>query len=139
MRRALFDTSVYVDWLNAGRHADLLFSPETLQYLSAVVLLELHAGASTRSELRLLGTLAATFKKVGRVVVPAAMVWEDAGMVLRSLSARGFQLAGAHGLVNDVLIALSARAIGATVFTKNVRHFEAIRTVRRFDLIPVTA
>jgi len=139
MRRALFDTSVYIDWLNAGRHADLLFDQDMLKYLSVVVLLELHAGASTRAELRLLGTMAATFQKVGRVVVPAAMVWEDAGMVLRSLSTRGFQVAGAHGLVNDVLIALSARAIGATVFTRNVRHFEAIRTVRRFDLVPVTA
>jgi predicted nucleic acid-binding protein len=71
--------------------------------------------------------------------VPRAVVavWEEAGAVLRALQRRGYKLAGAHGLANDVLIALSARSIGATVFTTNTRDFRAIHSVRPFELVAV--
>jgi predicted nucleic acid-binding protein len=36
--------------------------------------------------------------------------------------------------VNDVLIALTARAVGATVVTANLADFEAIREVQPFAL-----
>jgi hypothetical protein len=42
--------------------------------------------------------------------------------------------AGSPSLVNDVLIALSARAIGAIVTTSNKRNFAAICRVRPFKL-----
>ena len=45
-----------------------------------------------------------------------------------------YDLASARGLSNDVLIALSARAIGAVVVTQNDRHFAAINRVRPFKL-----
>jgi predicted nucleic acid-binding protein len=47
----------------------------------------------------------------------------------------------AYGLVNDVLIALSARSIGATVITQNERDFAAIQTIRPFKmaLVPESA
>jgi predicted nucleic acid-binding protein len=41
--------------------------------------------------------------------------------------------------VNDVLIALSARSIGATVVTSNARDFAAIREIRPFKLTVVPA
>jgi predicted nucleic acid-binding protein len=41
----------------------------------------------------------------------------------------------AYGLVNDVLIALSARSIGASVITQNERDFAAIRSARPFKLV----
>jgi predicted nucleic acid-binding protein len=40
--------------------------------------------------------------------------------------------------VNDVLIALSARTIGAIVYTQNGRDFAAIQSVRQFKLALVT-
>ena len=40
-----------------------------------------------------------------------------------------------YGLVNDVLIALSARSIGASVITQNERDFAAIQSVRPFKLL----
>ena len=46
---------------------------------------------------------------------------------------------GSHSLVNDVLIVLSARMIGATVVTSNARDFTAIREVRPFKLSVVPA
>jgi hypothetical protein len=38
MRRLVIDTTVYIDWLNAGLHEDVLFQRGTVKHLSAVVL-----------------------------------------------------------------------------------------------------
>jgi predicted nucleic acid-binding protein len=43
-------------------------------------------------------------------------------------------MASAYGLTNDVLIALSARSIGATVITQNEQDFVAIQTIRPFKM-----
>ena len=41
------------DWLNAGRHDDILFQREAVKHLSAIVLMELLAGAFSASDRRL--------------------------------------------------------------------------------------
>jgi hypothetical protein len=41
-------------------------------------------------------------------------------------------------LVNDCLLALSARSIGATVYTRNRDDFVLIHSVRSFSLVVVT-
>jgi len=46
-------------------------------------------------------------------------------------------MASAYGLVNDVLIALSARSVGAVVITQTERDFEAIQAIRSFKLAVV--
>ena len=49
MQRVVVDTNIYIDWLNEGRHEGVLFQREAVKHLSAVVLMELLAGAfSTR-------------------------------------------------------------------------------------------
>ena len=65
-------------------------------------------------------------------MTPTHPIWCDAGNVLSVLwrDAPSFRSAVHGGLVNDVLIALTARAIGATVITHNRVHFEMIREVR---------
>jgi predicted nucleic acid-binding protein len=56
--------------------------------------------------------------------------------VLRRLQrVRGYTMPSAYGLVNDVLNALSARSIGASVITQNERDFAAIQSVRPFKLL----
>lgn len=61
-----------------------------------------------------------TFRRLGRLLVPSEEVYEDAGRLLRQLqSVHGYRLRHAHSLTHDVLIALSARAIGGTVVTQN--------------------
>ena len=40
-------------------------------------------------------------------------------------------------MINDTLIAMSARAIGATVITLNFSDFEAIKSVKDFSYITV--
>jgi predicted nucleic acid-binding protein len=65
-------------------------------------------------------------------------VFVDAGDALRRLQAnRGFHIESSHSIVNDVLIALSARSIGATVVTRNESDYRAIQAVRSFQLVVV--
>ena len=49
MRRLVIDTNIYIDWFNAGRHEDILFQDNAVKHLSAVVLMELRAGAFSSS------------------------------------------------------------------------------------------
>src|SRR3990172_6430481 len=110
MRRLVIDSGVYIDWLNAGRHEDILLDRGTVKYLSAVVLMELRAGAFSVRERRLVHRLETTFLRTGRVVSPTPAVFSEAGEVLRRLqSERGYNIKRGHSIVNDVLIALSAR------------------------------
>jgi predicted nucleic acid-binding protein len=135
MERLVIDTNVYVDWLNEGRHESVLFKREAVKYLSAVVLMELAAGAFSVRDRRFLQEVTAVFIKTDRILVPTASIYEEAGDVLRRLqSSRGYTLASAYGLANDVLIALSARSIGATVVTQNQRDFVAIQSIRPFKM-----
>ena len=140
MRRVVIDTNLYIDWLNAGRHERVLFQRDAVKYLSAVVMLELYAGAFSPRDRRVVRSVVAAFDRAGRILVPSGAVYEDAGHVLRALQAsRGHRVAGSPSLVNDVLIALSARSIGATVVTSNARDFVAIREVRPFKVAVVPA
>ncbi len=140
MRRLVIDTGVYIDWLNARRHEDFLFGRGKLRYLSAVVLMELRAGAFSRLDRRLVERLEATFHRAGRILVPTSAIFAQAGDVLRRLqSERGYNLRRSHSIANDVLIALSARSIGATVATQNARDFQAIQTIRSFGLQLISA
>jgi predicted nucleic acid-binding protein len=138
MRRLVIDTNIYVDWFNAGLHEDILFQRDTVKHLSALVLMELRAGAFSKSDRRLVERVEGAFAKAGRILVPSRTVFEEAGDVLRRLQAeRGFRIKGHHSVVADVLIAMSARSIGATVVTENGRHYRAIQSVRPFHLIIV--
>ena len=138
MRRLVIDTNVYIDWFNAGQHEDVLFQRDAVKHLSAVVLMELRAGAFAVSDRRLVERLETAFAKAGRILAPSRAVFSEAGDALRRLQAnRGFRIETSHSIVNDVLIALSARSIGATVVTQNERHYRAIQAVRPFLLVVV--
>jgi predicted nucleic acid-binding protein len=136
MRRVVIDTNVYVDWINRGRHEEVLFQRETVKYLSAVVLMELRAGAFSQRDRRLLRRLQTAFERAGRILTPSRTVFADAGDALRRLQAdRGYNIGASHSIANDVLIALSARSIGAAVVTQNERDYRAIQAVRSFPLV----
>lgn len=138
MRKVLPDTNVYIDWLNSGRYGDILMAAGLLKNLSAVVLLELEAGAFSKRDQRLVAKLARGFEMVGRIIVPTASDYQEGGRLLRRLQEeKGYDLSKAYSLVNDVLIALSARRIGAIVITQNAKDFEAIRELCPFSLMVV--
>jgi predicted nucleic acid-binding protein len=139
MRRIVVDTNVYIDWINDGRHGGIFFQHETVKYLSAVVVMELYAGARSRRDRKLLDGLTDTLAKADRVLVPTASMYKEAGLMLSEL--RGNRLSPSSrltSLANDVLIALSARSIGAIVMTQNKRDFEAIQRIRPFRLTVVS-
>ena len=138
MRRLVFDTNIYIDWINQGEHEDVLFQPEAVKYLSSVVLMELRAGAFRARDVRLIERLETTFAKADRLLVPSRRAWSIAGTVLRGLHVeRGYNLDGRGAIVNDVLLAVSAREMGAFVVTQNERDFRAIAAVYPFGLIVV--
>jgi predicted nucleic acid-binding protein len=135
MRRLFIDTNVYIDWINRRQHEEILFQRNAVKYLSAVVLMELRAGAFSRSDRRLVERVEAAFEKAGRIVAPSRAVFAEAGEALRRLQVeRGYHIDRSHSIVDDVLIALSARSIGAIVITQNERDFRAIQAVRTFQL-----
>jgi hypothetical protein len=135
MRRLVLDTNLYIDWLNAGEHEESIFQAGTVKFLSAVVMMELSAGAFAACDRRLLSGIFNTFTKLNRILTPTAATYREGGEVLRRLqTADGYDLGRAHSLANDVLIALSARSIGATVLTQNQRDFLAIQSVSPFKL-----
>src|SRR5437667_7998588 len=138
--RLVFDTSVYIAILRDGRFAASFREryrrdvPRT--HMCSVVVQELLAGARTARHRRLAAALYEPFERARRIVVPTHRVWKHAGMVLSMLWNRlpAVRSRVARGLVNDALIALTARSIGAAVVTRNERDFRLIRGIRPFDL-----
>ncbi|WP_437733009.1 type II toxin-antitoxin system VapC family toxin [Sorangium sp. So ce1335] len=137
LRKVLLDTNLYIGWLNRGIHEDLMIGPGPVRYLSAVVQMELRAGATTLPARRAVDHLGRAYRSAGRIVAPDAEVFDHAGRTLRRLREAGREVRRAS-LVNDVLIALSARSLGATVLTAD-EDYDAIRAVLDFKLERVVA
>jgi len=97
MRRLVIDTNVYIDWLNGGEHEGVLFQREAIKYLSAIVQMELRAGAFSPADHRRLRRVEAAFEQAGRILAPSKAVFAEAGNVLRRLQVdRGYNLAAGH-------------------------------------------
>jgi len=137
-KRLLFDTNVYIAAIRAG-----LFSPDfrLLQenlpgtHLASVVAAELLAGATTPGARRAVVSFIRRAHAVRRVVTPDAGTWERAGAILGQIRQSEPHLRSkAATLWNDLLIALSARQIGAMVVTHNARDFSLIRRHLRFEV-----
>ena len=81
-------------------------------------MMELYAGARSRKDRRVLDAVTATFAKADRILLPSQTVYRESGQVLSDLVPRkSSQLEKATLFTNDILIAFSARSIGATVLT----------------------
>ena len=69
-----------------------------------------------------------TFEGIGRLAAPAASDWQRAGKVIAKLNQKyGFEDKYLAKIANDVLIALSARQIGAIIVTNNTKDFLRIK------------
>ena len=139
-RWLVFDTNVYVTVLREGMDGKSLMElcrlvPRT--HLASVVSAELRAGAIDEAGREAVRELTRPFERLGRVVTPDARSWDRAGDILAEISRREPGLRGRiPGLWNDALIALSARQIGATVVSENVRDFTLLRHYARFNFEP---
>lgn len=137
LTKVVLDTNVYIDWMNRGSFEKWMLGRGLVRYLSAVVGMELQAGAKMLPARRAVEQIVRAYEKAGRLVVPRADVFDHAGRALRRLRDDGREVRRAS-LVNDVLIALSARALGATVVTMDA-DFRAIAEVVSFQLEMVAA
>jgi predicted nucleic acid-binding protein len=124
--KAILDTSVYLSFLRKNvKLVDFAFLMRpTLLYMSSIVFAELYAGAKDRFTMRQLERVYRTFERLNRVAIPDKQVWFETGQVLQQLGARhGFEAIGLSRLTHDVLIALTARKLGAVVYRQNYRDF----------------
>jgi predicted nucleic acid-binding protein len=108
-------------------------------YFCAVVAQELNAGCRTLHAYERVEAFIAPFRRVGRLVTPTFADWEEAGSLLaRLLQERSDLKDKLPSLVNDILIALCGRRIGAVVYTANEDDFTLIRLYKRFRFEVVT-
>ena len=137
-RPVLFDTSVYVRAIRTGPTSDvarLVRSHLGRTHLASVVAAELQSGAITPEARRAVAALVGTARRVGRLLTPTFSVWLRAGSVMATMRLREPRYASRlPRLWNDLLIGLSAREIGAVVFTSNCDDFEFARRHATFEL-----
>jgi predicted nucleic acid-binding protein len=127
----IFDTSVLVDELRAGRHRGKIELVNGLVRTSAVVLAELWRGATEAAERSFLLSLARNHP----VLTPTEKNWLESGEILSSIRAdHGFAAHKLRDLHFDVLIALTARSYGARLITTNRADFELINGYRKIRL-----
>jgi predicted nucleic acid-binding protein len=131
-RIAIIDTSVYVELLRYGRFEEELIRLPLLVRNSAVVLAELRRGALLLRERRWIDDL----EDSHTVFFPGQREWRRSGEILQRMrKTQGFDGPKLRELHFDALIALTARAVGATLITCNRADFELVRRHERFELL----
>lgn len=125
--KVLLDTNVFIDYLRADLHADWIFGgvSNIIRFLSSIALMELRIGADTPRRQRAVDHIQAAFPP-SRLIAPLPQLFDQAGRLFRILYGDGSGLQDRLGPVNDLLIALTARQIGATVLTSNLEEFHQI-------------
>ena len=129
---ALLDTSVYIENFRTGRFTLPLLRSAWIIRCSAVVLHELRRGARSALELQFVNELA---RKI-RIITPTESHWLESAEILSQIRKRkGYDAHKLRDLAFDVLIALSARDIGATLITCDQQDFAEIRKHMLFKVV----
>lgn len=127
----IFDTSVLIDYLRAGRHQQRLDSVRGVIRNSSVVLAELWRGATRVQERKFIEALSRNHQ----ILTPTESNWLDSGQILGKISVqKGFGSEKLRDLHFDVLIALTARSYGARLITSNRSDFELISSYKDIQL-----
>lgn len=135
----LFDTNVYLRAVRSEekriqfRRTFFPLLPST--YLSAIVAYELSVNASDRRTEILVREFIRPMEQTGRFVAPTFEDWVTASEVVTAIDEeeRSWRSKLAV-LLNDILIALCARQIGAILLTHNKEDFRLIRRHLDFSL-----
>jgi predicted nucleic acid-binding protein len=139
----LIDTDLYIDLIQSGVTLPLIrelyYNDAPGIYFSSIVAQELLAGANSSAGRRRVETLYRPFEKVGRVITPNHSQWKDAGGILaKILHDRTNLKSKLPALVNDCLLALGARSLGATLYTRNRDDFLLLQSIRSFSLVVIS-
>ena len=142
MAKHLIDTDLYIDLIQSGTTLPLireLYDKDAPGiYFSSIVTQELLAGARSPAGRKRVEILFRPFERVGRVVTPSHGHWKDAGGILaKVLQDRPDLKCKLPALVNDCLLALSARSLGATLCTRNRGDFTLLQGLRSFSLVVI--
>jgi len=138
--KILYDASFYIEVLRSKSFAQAFRSRYEadipITFFSSVAIQELLAGATDRLKQAVVEGFYRPFVRNGRIVTPTHSVWEEAGRLLGIMRGqRKDQIDRLTGsFVNDLLIALSARGVGAKVLTLNSDDFILIRKYLPFSL-----
>ncbi len=140
MAKHVIDTDLYIDLIRTGNSApqiDAIYARETAGiYFSSIVAQELLAGVRSPQIGRVVLNLIRPFEKTRRLITPSHRDWKKAGSILAMILVRKPETkTKLQTLVNDCLIAVSARSLGATVYTMNRDDFVLIQTVFPFSLV----
>jgi len=129
---ALLDTAIYIENFRSGRFTFRLLQFPFIIRCSSVVLHELLRGAGTATERKFVFELS----RQCQVLTPTEQQWLKAAEILNRLRRREhYEAAKVRELVFDVLIALSAQSIGASVITTNHAVFQTIQREVPFHLL----
>lgn len=129
---AILDTSVYIDNLRSGRFKEEIINLQFVVRCSAVVLAELSRGARSREMKKFVEALAKNL----HVIAPNEREWIESGRIVNRIAAsKGYDVHKTREIHFDVLIALTARRIGATVITCNADDFTIVRHFSNFKLV----
>lgn len=118
--------TVQESFLNLTRYYHIAFSP--------VVLMELYAGAFDLKEQKIIEQIARNFT----LISVTDRHWFICGEIMMKLRKdKKLDPARIKGLLADILIAVSARNVGAVVITKNDKDFRLIQELHDFKYIAV--
>jgi predicted nucleic acid-binding protein len=135
----LLDTNVYLDASRSAIKRDqfrtTFFPLLPATCLSAVVVYELMVDAADRRSRAYVEDFIRPLERTGRVVTPTFDDWVEASALVTAIELRdrGWR-SKLPALLNDILIALSARRVGAMVLTRNRDDFLLIRRHKGFSL-----
>ncbi|MBI1746157.1 MAG: PIN domain-containing protein [Acidobacteria bacterium] len=132
VNQAILDTSIYIDNFRSGKYQNELLDLKFVVRASAVVLAELGRGVVSKPSREFVESLAKNLQ----IVAPEESDWLASGELAAQLARRhGFDINKLRALHFDVLIALTARRIGAYLITSNRNEFEKIRAIKPFKVI----
>jgi predicted nucleic acid-binding protein len=126
----VFDTCIWI----ARKPSEL---PNNL-LMSAIVVLEMTSGSADSTNVKRWRATYLAYERENRLLVPTSNDWYEAGKILNSLRrwltpgvrARDHKLTSEERqrIMRDVLIARTAKSVGATVITDNVKDFALIQS-----------
>jgi predicted nucleic acid-binding protein len=127
--KLVLDTNIFVSYFRAGLHQKWIEGrvEETTRFLSSIVLFELLLGAQNQKRVSVINKLLRSFPK-RRIVYPTTGVYrKSAEVFLKTFGNKSEAWPQDRlGPVNDILIAVTAFRMGATVITENVKEFSRI-------------
>ncbi len=124
--KVVYDTCLYIDLLRSSQRLELFQQRSHIRFISPIVVMELRAGAINTALQRIVDQLLSPYSKASRIIELHSNLYYKAGECLAKLNK---EIRKSKGFSNDLLIALSAISIGATLFTSNHKDFEKISKI----------